>query len=90
MTSEDVQKKEKSQVGLLTMDDGVVDWGEQNEEEEPTNHALMAISSNSEVSLCSKLCIDSYNHIKALHDEQLNHIEEHDVKYLLMVMLFKP
>ena len=64
------------------MDDGVVDWGEHTEEEEPTNHALMAISSNSEVSLCSKLCIDSYNHIKALHDEQLNHKKEQDVKIL--------
>ncbi|GJR52723.1 reverse transcriptase domain-containing protein [Tanacetum coccineum] len=32
-----------------TMDDGVVNWGEHTVEEEETNHALMAISSNNEV-----------------------------------------
>ncbi|GKE99673.1 ribonuclease H-like domain-containing protein [Tanacetum coccineum] len=31
---------------LLTMDDGVVNWREHTVEEEETNHALMAISSN--------------------------------------------
>ncbi|GKA29666.1 hypothetical protein Tco_0715911, partial [Tanacetum coccineum] len=31
--------------GLLTMDDGIVNWGEHTEDEE-TNHALMAISSS--------------------------------------------
>ncbi|GKA12821.1 putative ribonuclease H-like domain-containing protein [Tanacetum coccineum] len=40
-------KKEQNQNCLLTMDDGVVNWGEHTEEEEvETNHALMAISSN--------------------------------------------
>ncbi|GJX60345.1 hypothetical protein Tco_0291735 [Tanacetum coccineum] len=34
-------------MGLLTMDDGIVNWGEHTEDEE-TNHALMAISSSSE------------------------------------------
>ena len=53
-----------------------------NDEEDSTNHALMAISSNSEVSLCSKLCIDSYNSLKARCDEQMNQIEELDVKIL--------
>ncbi|GJZ57199.1 retrovirus-related pol polyprotein from transposon TNT 1-94 [Tanacetum coccineum] len=33
--------------GLLTMDDGIVNWGEHTEVEE-TNHALMAISSSNE------------------------------------------
>ncbi|GJX49126.1 putative ribonuclease H-like domain-containing protein [Tanacetum coccineum] len=33
----------------LTIDDGVVNWGEHTVEEEETNHALMAISSNTEV-----------------------------------------
>ncbi|GJX35237.1 putative ribonuclease H-like domain-containing protein [Tanacetum coccineum] len=41
-------KQEKNQMGLLTMDDGIVNWGEHTEVEE-TNHALMAISSSSEV-----------------------------------------
>ncbi|GJW40563.1 hypothetical protein Tco_0066408 [Tanacetum coccineum] len=45
-------KKEQNQNCLLTMDDGVVNWGEHTVEEEETNHALMAISSNTEVSLC--------------------------------------
>ncbi|GJY09409.1 ribonuclease H-like domain-containing protein, partial [Tanacetum coccineum] len=38
-------KQEKNQMGLLTMDDGIVNWGEHTEDEE-TNHALMAISSS--------------------------------------------
>ncbi|GKG07067.1 ribonuclease H-like domain-containing protein, partial [Tanacetum coccineum] len=40
-------KQEKSQMGLLTMDDGIVNWGEHTKVEE-TNHALMAISSSNE------------------------------------------
>ncbi|GJT86790.1 putative ribonuclease H-like domain-containing protein [Tanacetum coccineum] len=43
-------KQEKNQMGLLTMDDGIVNWGEHTEAEE-TNHALMAISSSNERSL---------------------------------------
>ncbi|GJT35283.1 putative ribonuclease H-like domain-containing protein [Tanacetum coccineum] len=42
------RKKEQNQNCLLTMDDGVVNWGEHTEEEVETNHALMAISSNNE------------------------------------------
>ncbi|GJR49531.1 ribonuclease H-like domain-containing protein [Tanacetum coccineum] len=37
-------KKEQNQNCLLTMDDGVVNWGEHTVEEEETNHAVMAIS----------------------------------------------
>ncbi|GJU83164.1 hypothetical protein Tco_1285529 [Tanacetum coccineum] len=74
-------KKEQNQNCLLTMDDGVVNWGEHTEEVE-TNHALMAISSNNEVSLCSKTCIDSYNKLKALCDEQTNQLGEQEVKIL--------
>ncbi|GJZ60934.1 ribonuclease H-like domain-containing protein, partial [Tanacetum coccineum] len=37
-----VGKKEQNQNCLLTMDDGVVNWGEHTVEEEETNHALMA------------------------------------------------
>ncbi|GJR88215.1 putative ribonuclease H-like domain-containing protein [Tanacetum coccineum] len=40
-------KQEKNQMGLLTMDDRIVNWGEHTEVEE-TNHALMAISSSNE------------------------------------------
>ncbi|GKA86708.1 hypothetical protein Tco_0808419 [Tanacetum coccineum] len=42
-------KKEHNQNCLLTMDDGVVNWGEHTLEEEETNHALMAIISNNEL-----------------------------------------
>ncbi|GJS46935.1 putative ribonuclease H-like domain-containing protein [Tanacetum coccineum] len=42
-------KKEQNQNCLLTMDDGVVNWGEHTVEEEETNHALMAISLNTEI-----------------------------------------
>ncbi|GKA06548.1 hypothetical protein Tco_0685772 [Tanacetum coccineum] len=41
-------KKEQNQNCLLTMDDGVVNWGEHTEEEVEANHALMAINSNNE------------------------------------------
>ncbi|GJU95511.1 ribonuclease H-like domain-containing protein [Tanacetum coccineum] len=42
------RKKEQNQNCLLTMDDGVVNWGEHTQEEVETNQALMAISSNNE------------------------------------------
>ncbi|GJS78889.1 ribonuclease H-like domain-containing protein [Tanacetum coccineum] len=48
------RKKEQNQNCLLTMDDGVVNWGEHTVEEVETNHALMAISSNNDVSLCEQ------------------------------------
>ncbi|GJR96906.1 ribonuclease H-like domain-containing protein [Tanacetum coccineum] len=40
----------EDQMGLLTMDDGIVNWGEHTAVEK-TNHALMAISSSNEQSL---------------------------------------
>ncbi|GJX53859.1 ribonuclease H-like domain-containing protein [Tanacetum coccineum] len=74
-------KQEKNQMGLLTMDDGIVNWGEHTEVEE-TNHALMAISSSNEVSLCSKICIDSYNTLKTLCDEQMNQLGDQEAQIL--------
>ncbi|GJY52324.1 hypothetical protein Tco_0443171 [Tanacetum coccineum] len=74
-------KQEKNQMGLLTMDDGIVNWGEHTKDEE-TNHALMAISSSSEVSLCSKTCIDSYNTLKTLCDEQMNQLGDQEAQIL--------
>ncbi|GJU14152.1 ribonuclease H-like domain-containing protein [Tanacetum coccineum] len=41
---------------------------EQTEDEE-LNHALMAFTVNNEVSMCSKLCLDSYNALQAKYDE---------------------
>ncbi|GKA70925.1 putative reverse transcriptase domain-containing protein [Tanacetum coccineum] len=73
-------KKEQNQNCLLTMDDGVVNWGEHTVEKEETNHALMAISSNNEVSLCSKTCIDSYYKLKTLCDEQTNQLGDYTPK----------
>ncbi|GJU16693.1 hypothetical protein Tco_1144659 [Tanacetum coccineum] len=58
-----------------------VNWGEHTEDEE-TNHALMAISSSSEVSLCSKTCIDSYNTLKTLCDEQMNQLGDQEAQIL--------
>ncbi|GKA58859.1 ribonuclease H-like domain-containing protein [Tanacetum coccineum] len=74
-------KQEKNQMGLLTMDDGIVNWGEHTEAEE-TNHALMAISSSNEVTLCSKTCIDSYNKLKTLCDEQMNQLGDQEAQIL--------
>ncbi|GJR90567.1 ribonuclease H-like domain-containing protein [Tanacetum coccineum] len=83
------RKKEQNQNCLLTMDDGVVNWGEHTVEEEKTNHALMAISSNNEVSLCSKTCIDSYNKLKTLCDEQMNQLGEQEAKILAYTLAVK-
>ncbi|GJU23816.1 ribonuclease H-like domain-containing protein [Tanacetum coccineum] len=74
-------KQEKNQMGLLTMDDGIVNWGEHTKVEE-TNHALMAISSSNEVTLCSKTCIDSYNTLKLLCDEQMNQLCDQEAQIL--------
>ncbi|GKD24041.1 hypothetical protein Tco_1225744 [Tanacetum coccineum] len=63
------------------MDDGIVNWGEHTEAEE-SNHALMAISSSNEVSLCSKTCIDSYNKLKTLCDEQMNQLGDQEAQIL--------
>ncbi|GJT96532.1 putative ribonuclease H-like domain-containing protein [Tanacetum coccineum] len=82
-------KKEQNQNCLLTMDDGVVNWGEHTVEEEETNHALMAISSNNEVSLCFKTCIDSYNKLKTLCDEQMNQLGEQEANILAYTLAVK-
>ncbi|GJQ90029.1 hypothetical protein Tco_0001168 [Tanacetum coccineum] len=74
-------KQEKNQMGLLTMDDGIVNWGEHTAVEE-TNHALMAINSSNEVTLCSKTCIDSYNTLKLLYDEQMNLLGNQEAQIL--------
>ncbi|GJQ92464.1 putative ribonuclease H-like domain-containing protein [Tanacetum coccineum] len=84
-----VRKKEQNQNCLLAMDDGVVNWGEHTVEEEETNHALMAISSNNEVSLCSKTCIDSYNKLRTLCDEQMNQLGEQEARILAYTLAVK-
>ncbi|GJS55618.1 putative ribonuclease H-like domain-containing protein [Tanacetum coccineum] len=67
----------------------VTTLGEHTVEEEETNHALMAISSNNEVSLCSKTCIDSYNKLKTLCDEQTNQLGEQEAKILAYTLAVK-
>ncbi|GKB09344.1 hypothetical protein Tco_0837656 [Tanacetum coccineum] len=53
---------------LMTIDEGQINWVEQTADEE-LNHALMAFTVNNEVSMCSKLCLDSFNALKAKYDE---------------------
>ncbi|GJX70770.1 hypothetical protein Tco_0307941 [Tanacetum coccineum] len=48
-----------------------INWVEQTTDEE-LNHALMAFTVNNEVSMCSKLCLDSYNALQAKYDETAN------------------
>ncbi|GJT69398.1 hypothetical protein Tco_1028684 [Tanacetum coccineum] len=74
-------KQEKNQMGLLTIDDGIVNWEEHTEVEE-TNHVVMAVSSSNEVTLCSKTCIDSYNKLKLLYDEQMNQLGDQEAQIL--------
>ncbi|GJV86072.1 ribonuclease H-like domain-containing protein [Tanacetum coccineum] len=78
---QEARKQEKNQMGLLTIDDGIVNWGEHTKVEE-INHVLMAISSSNEVSLCSKTCIDSYNTLKTLCDEQMNQLGDQEAQIL--------
>ncbi|GJV88531.1 putative ribonuclease H-like domain-containing protein [Tanacetum coccineum] len=49
----------------------------------------MAISSNNEVSLCSKTCIESYNKLKILCDEQTNQLGEQEAKRLTYTLAVK-
>ncbi|GJS87923.1 putative ribonuclease H-like domain-containing protein [Tanacetum coccineum] len=79
--NQDAGKQEKNQMGLLTMDDGIVNWGEHSVEEE-RNYALMAISSSNKVSLCSKTCTDSYAKLKTLCNEQMNQLCDQEVQLL--------
>ncbi|GJY59631.1 hypothetical protein Tco_0459523 [Tanacetum coccineum] len=53
---------------LMTIDEGQINWVEQTADEE-LNHALMAFTVNNEVSMCSKLCLDSYNALQAKYNE---------------------
>ncbi|GJX51079.1 putative ribonuclease H-like domain-containing protein [Tanacetum coccineum] len=48
--------------------EGQINWVEQTTDEE-LNHALMAFTVNNEVSMCSKLCLDSFNALQAKYDE---------------------
>ncbi|GJX96868.1 ribonuclease H-like domain-containing protein [Tanacetum coccineum] len=56
---------------LMTIDEGQINWVEQTTDEE-INHALMAFTVNNEVSMCSKLCLDSYNALKAKEQEDID------------------
>ncbi|GJR20151.1 putative ribonuclease H-like domain-containing protein [Tanacetum coccineum] len=53
---------------LMTIDESQINWVEHTTDEE-LNHALMAFTVNNEVSMCSKLCLDSYNALQAKYDE---------------------
>ncbi|GKA89234.1 hypothetical protein Tco_0811046, partial [Tanacetum coccineum] len=45
---------------------------------EELNHALMAFTVNNEVSMCSKLCLDSYNALQAKYDELQYEFGDHE------------
>ncbi|GJS77931.1 putative ribonuclease H-like domain-containing protein [Tanacetum coccineum] len=62
------QDSENGKRELMTIDEGQINWVEQTTDEE-LNHALMAFTVNNEVSMCSKLCLDSFNALKAKYDE---------------------
>ncbi|GJU21270.1 ribonuclease H-like domain-containing protein, partial [Tanacetum coccineum] len=66
--SQNFKSVQTDKEALMTIDEGQINWVEQTEDEE-LNHALMAFTVNNEVSLCSKLCLDSYNALQAKYDE---------------------
>ncbi|GJZ50978.1 putative ribonuclease H-like domain-containing protein, partial [Tanacetum coccineum] len=82
-------KQEKTRNCLLTMDDGIVNWEDHSVEDEEPNHALMAISSTADVSLCSKICTDLYHNLKELCDEQTNQLGEQEAKILAYALPVK-
>ncbi|GJW49643.1 hypothetical protein Tco_0090994 [Tanacetum coccineum] len=53
---------------LMTIDEGQIKWVERLMMRK-LNHALMAFTVNNEVSMCSKLCLDSFNALQAKYDE---------------------
>ncbi|GJX40663.1 hypothetical protein Tco_0255653 [Tanacetum coccineum] len=63
-----IQPVRTEKEALMTIDEGQINWVEQTADEE-LNHALMAFTVNNEVSMCSKLCLDSYNALQAKYDE---------------------
>ncbi|GJU45067.1 ribonuclease H-like domain-containing protein [Tanacetum coccineum] len=88
--------KEEDQKALVVQDMtsiGTYDWSYLAAEEEPTNYALMAItsskssssaSSDTEVNLCSKACIESYN---KLQKRTRNKYKESRVKALIPLVI---
>ncbi|GKA54131.1 putative RNA-directed DNA polymerase, partial [Tanacetum coccineum] len=66
--SQNLKPVQTEKEALMTIDEGQINWVEQTEDEEH-NHALMAFTVNNEVSMCSKLCLDSYNALQAKYDE---------------------
>ncbi|GJX34106.1 ribonuclease H-like domain-containing protein [Tanacetum coccineum] len=65
---QDFKPVQTEKEALMTIDEGQINWVEQTADEE-LNHALMAFTMNNEVSMCSKLCLDSYNALQAKYDE---------------------
>ncbi|GKF16967.1 ribonuclease H-like domain-containing protein, partial [Tanacetum coccineum] len=68
--------KQKPPKALLTINDGVIDWIAQAEEDEK-DHALMTFNlsnSSNEVQSCFDKCVASYNKLKKLYDEQKEQI----------------
>ncbi|GJW12234.1 putative receptor-like protein kinase [Tanacetum coccineum] len=62
------EDRQKARVGFEDHDEVRSTLVEQTTDEE-LNHALMAFTVNNEVSMCSKLCLDSYNALQAKYDE---------------------
>ncbi|GJU54968.1 ribonuclease H-like domain-containing protein [Tanacetum coccineum] len=84
-----------TQNALIAQDGiGGYDWSYQAEEEQPTNHALMAFtssgissSSDSEVDSCSKTCVKAYVTLKEQYDSLSSdyiYIEAYCVDYIFM------
>ncbi|GKA20578.1 putative ribonuclease H-like domain-containing protein [Tanacetum coccineum] len=67
---EDWESKRKNQMGLLIMDDGIVNWGEHTEVEK-TNHALMAISSSNEEPKKISEALQDDSWVQAMQEELL-------------------
>ncbi|GJU56728.1 ribonuclease H-like domain-containing protein [Tanacetum coccineum] len=74
--------KQEEPKDLVTLDGEGVDWTGHVEDEQE-NFALMAYSSSgsdTEVTSCSKECVESYTKLKKLYDEQMEQLGDTSIK----------
>ncbi|GKA01152.1 hypothetical protein Tco_0673817 [Tanacetum coccineum] len=83
---------ESSTQNALIAQDGIggYDWSYQAEEEQPTNHALMAFtssgsssSSDSDIDSCSKTCVNTYDSLKEQYDNlEYSYLRKPDLTFM--------
>ncbi|GJY90625.1 putative ribonuclease H-like domain-containing protein [Tanacetum coccineum] len=84
-------RKQEEPKALVTLDGEGVDWTGHAEDEQE-NFALMTYSnpgSDSEVTSCSKECVESYAKLKKLYDEQREQLGDASIEIQSILICFK-